>query len=343
MSCFPAGFWEKYPHTATIITTYKCNAACKECCFECNPGLSSRLSLIDMTRFIDEAHQRFKGLRLVVFSGGECFLLGDDLFKAIAHASALGLLTRCVSNGYWGKNPAQAAATAGKLRKAGISEMNFSTGKDHVEWVPLTSVIGAAKALADAGIPVLVTVEQDTPESSIAAQLLQDPCAAELRKDDRMRVQFNSWMPFYDTSETRKPIDHRDQQLRTGCDQVFENVVLTPHQEISACCGLTFEHIPEMKLGRYREGTLYSDYTAQSDDFMKVWLRTEGPYSILEQTLPEGHALDMESIVHPCQACAHLHTDPQLRQRVRETFVDAVAPVSKRFNAMAILDLIYKC
>ncbi|MFJ4157998.1 hypothetical protein ACIPZF_24785 [Pseudomonas sp. NPDC089752] len=296
-----------------------------------------------MTRFIDEAYKRFNGLRLIVFSGGECFLLGDDLFKAISHASALGLQTRCVSNGYWGKTSKQAATNADKLRKAGISEMNFSTGKDHVEWVPLTSVIGAASALADADIPVLITVEQDSDESTIAAQLLENPVVANLRKKEKLQVQFNSWMPFYDTSEERKTIEHRDRQLRTGCDQVFENVVLTPHHEISACCGLTFEHIPEMKLGRYETGSLFADYTAQHDDFMKVWLRTEGPYSILEQILPEGHALDLKNIVHPCQACAHIHTDSQLRQELSNKFVDVVVPVSKRFNALATLDLIYKC
>src|SRR2546421_2475345 len=88
------------PEILTILGTYKCTAACENCCFDSNPYLTKRLDLDRIIGFIDEG-ARFPSCKIVVFSGGECFLLRDDLNKAVARATSLGLSTRCVTNGYW--------------------------------------------------------------------------------------------------------------------------------------------------------------------------------------------------------------------------------------------------
>lgn len=33
------------PDTLTVLVTYRCNAACEECCFESNPRVEGRLTL----------------------------------------------------------------------------------------------------------------------------------------------------------------------------------------------------------------------------------------------------------------------------------------------------------
>ena len=43
-------------------------------------------------------------IKVVVFTGGECTLLKDDLISAICFCTNLGLKTRIVSNGHWGKS-----------------------------------------------------------------------------------------------------------------------------------------------------------------------------------------------------------------------------------------------
>ena len=74
-----------------------------------------------------------KDLELIVFSGGECFILGEDLFDAIALAKSLKdtITTRCVTNGYWGRTAAQAKTTVNSATKAGLDKINFSTGLEH--------------------------------------------------------------------------------------------------------------------------------------------------------------------------------------------------------------------
>lgn len=162
------------PKTLTIITTYTCNAACKECCFECNPSIKHSLSFEEISQTITNAVDEYPSINLIVFTGGECFLLKTDLFKAIAFSSRLGKMTRCVSNGFWGKNQARAEEIAERVIDAGLSEINFSTGLDHQKWVHIKSVINACKALVKYDIPILVTIEKDSPESNCLSEILEN-------------------------------------------------------------------------------------------------------------------------------------------------------------------------
>ena len=93
-----------FPQTLTILVTYQCTAACPQCCFECTPQIKGRIPTHKILNYIDAAHESFPNLKLIVFSGGECFLLGDDLVTIVSHAHGKGLSVRCVTNGYWGKN-----------------------------------------------------------------------------------------------------------------------------------------------------------------------------------------------------------------------------------------------
>lgn len=335
----PQGYWEVFPHTLTVITTYKCNAACRECCFECGPHLSARLSSTEITEFIDLAAGTFSGLRLVVFSGGECFLLGEDLFTAIEHVRQKGLLCRCVTNGYWGKNLAVARRIAQRLLACGLSEINVSTGVDHSEWVKVGHVLTVAKVMAEVGIFCVITIEQDTPRSEVALQVKADAEIAALVERGLVKVQINSWMPFHTESAERCNFVNREEMLCQGCEQVFENVVVTPNGEISGCCGLTFEHIPEMKVGSSSHSGLRDEYIAQAQDFLKIWLKVDGPFRIIK-ILSAGEAPDrLSQIVHPCQACALLHQDMGLRQKVVFEYKHHMERVLRSFYSQALMQI----
>ena len=51
----------------------------------------------------ENANQKQDSIQLCVFTGGECTLLGEDLFKSIKLAKSMGLMTRIVTNGFWAK------------------------------------------------------------------------------------------------------------------------------------------------------------------------------------------------------------------------------------------------
>lgn len=325
------------PSTLTILTTYRCTAACKQCCFESSPDVVGRLTLEQIIGRIDEARSAFKTLQLVVFSGGEATLLKSDLHRAIRHCTDLGLMSRVVSNGSWGKGERSASAMAKAFADAGLTELNISTGKDHQEFVPLSSVIQGACAATDAGIPTLITIEADDADNTRFREIASDARVKTRVQSRVLNLQSNSWMPFKSDADTRVQTVEKE-SLRGGCRQLFDNAVITPHHNLSACCGLTLEHIPEMRLGTCDGGNLSALYNDQADDFLKFWLRVDGPYSIIEDAMGDEAGSVLEGVVHICQACAILHKDERVKARVRAHAPEVARAVMTRFHLERALD-----
>ena len=318
------------PNCLTILCTYQCTAACKQCCFESSPKIRGGLDGETIRKRISEAKQSFPNIGIVVFTGGEALLLKDELMKSIAHATELGLKTRVVSNGFWAKRQDGARKTSNNLAASGLYELNISTGRDHQQFVPEESVINASEAAVESGITTLVTVETDTNHSDCYKSLRKNTRIQALLKTRKFKIINNFWMPFHTDADAR--LQAPDMSiLRTGCSQVFDNVVVTPHDNLSACCGLTLEHIPEMRLGKNDGANMQQMFLSQSDDFMKYWLRVAGPYKIIEDVMGDEAQKYLGGVVHGCQACAILHKTPEIRERIQETYQDHVRQIMTRF------------
>lgn len=319
------------PNTLTILTTYRCTAACKQCCFESSPSIEGRLSKETIIQRITEATEVFPTLQVVVFSGGEATLLKDDLYSAIKHATDSGLKTRVVSNGSWGKTAGSAQRVARHLRESGLTEINISTGADHQEWVPVQSVINAAAALVNSEISTLITVEADDKENTRFREIADHPDIKTLVKRGKLHLQTNIWMAFHSSAERREQ-SIPTETLRKGCAQIFGNAVITPHDNLSACCGLTLEHIPEMRLGKLTTGNMYQLYATQFDDFLKYWIKVDGPYKIIESIFPDDSEKWLNGVNHICQACVILHKTEEIKKRMLDTFQDHVQRVMTTFS-----------
>lgn len=110
------------PTSLTLITTNQCTAACRNCCLNCNPKGTNRLSLVQMKRYVDTAIQSFPNISHVVLTGGECFLLGDDLADIIQYIHSKKLSSRVVTNGYWASSKESAKKILSGLKALGLSE-----------------------------------------------------------------------------------------------------------------------------------------------------------------------------------------------------------------------------
>jgi hypothetical protein len=321
------------PRTLTVLCTYRCTAACKSCCFESSPQVRGRLPLQTIIARIQEAYDSFPTLRVVVFSGGEALLLKEDLYQAVAFSSGLGLSTRIVSNGFWGATVDRAQATARRLKEAGLRELNISSGSDHMEWVSAEAVANAACAASDAGIFTLLTVEAEATDTHCFEDIMSRPGMSErISRKGGIQIQHNSWMPFNDKA-TERIQDAGVGCHEGGCAQVFNVVVVTPHDNLSACCGLTLEHIPEMRLGRNSGGNMKQLYDSQLDDFLKYWIHVDGPSQVVRQVLPESANELLQGVVHICQACVILHKNEKIRSALKERWQEFAPSVMTRFHA----------
>ncbi|RKG82743.1 radical SAM protein [Corallococcus exercitus] len=316
-------FKQAQPETVTILPTYRCNAACAECCFESNPSIKHRMTRADLLRLVERVRTELPGVKYVVLSGGEVTLLREDLIAVIARLSELGLGSRIVSNGHWGRTDESAAWWVENLMTAGLSELNLSTGDDHVQFVPLDSVARAASHAARRGLTTLVVVEgKDDARlkvTDITGHPLVAECWATPEHRDRLLVMTNIWMPFHDESDIKNEKVAPD---RKGCDNVFENFVVNPYGHLLSCCGLTMEYIPEMKIGQVESLNLREAYTGQFRDLLKLWIWLDGTPYVLEQASERaGISLELVS-PHQCSICAQLYQNDKLRAAARDLVLE---------------------
>ena len=155
------------PTTLTVIPTFKCTAACRDCCFECSPKVDDRIDSDELLDIIFKAKNTFSSLKLLVVSGGECFLLGDDLEKIVKESKKYGFAVRCVTNAYWALNEIVANKKIIAMKKSGLSELNISTGNNHSQYVPVENVIYAAYASVVCGIQTTIVIESAEDRKSV--------------------------------------------------------------------------------------------------------------------------------------------------------------------------------
>jgi molybdenum cofactor biosynthesis enzyme MoaA len=327
------------PDSVTILGTYKCTAACENCCFDSNPFLTQRLDLADILAFIDEA-ARLPQCSLVVFSGGECFLLRDDLVTAVRHATNLGLRTRCVTNGFWAKRLPHGRRRLQALVEAGLCEINVSTGDFHQRWVDSETVVNAVSLAVELGLEkTVLMIELQKERRVTAAQLGADPRVRGLldTAEDRFKILESPWMPMRYDEVIDQPaeafLDHRNLHLRTGCRSILRTIVITPTKDVGFCCGLTREHIPELNVawdGTHLDGVL----EPAGRDFMKIWLHVEGPERILAWAAGKDSRIEWEGrYAHHCHACLALFDDPVVRDVIRTHYRERVDDVLIRYVA----------
>jgi hypothetical protein len=275
-------------------------------------------------------------MRVVVFTGGECFLLGTELDKLIEDASKRGLSTRCVTNGYWAGSEKSAAQRVARIKRSGLREINFSTGSYHAKYVPIENIIFGATACARTGITTLINVETFQDSDFDFDALCNNSDLVELVGQRRLRIQRSVWIE----NNGRSKICHlpensrfRDEKI-SGCSTALNVLAVTPDQELIACCGLHLERIPELHIGSVANCTIQTAIDATPDDLLKQWIHVEGPERILKfvKKIDPTYELPVHC-VHPCETCLHLYSDEKAKAIIKDNYAQEETRVFSLYMA----------
>jgi Radical SAM superfamily/4Fe-4S single cluster domain len=317
----------------SLLLTLQCNAQCEHCGTMSGPKVKTRLELEDAQSAIDQAAG--SGYKMVVFTGGEPLMYGKGLFTLIEQATALGLPTRVVTNAFWA-SPLQAARTmARRLVRAGLREINFSTGDQHARFVDVDNIIRATRACLDEGLPVSVMVETVRDARWCIETIRQRPLFESLIGTvDAERINFceSPWMPLDADQAQAYPCGYTAHRgnvaTRLGCDSIMNTTTVLADGRIMACCGLGTQTIPELEVGNLRTSTFAEVDRRVNDDFLKRWIKIEGPERIVAWAAEKDPSIEWEHrFAHRCQACKKLYSDPKVRAAIVEHHEEKVADV----------------
>lgn len=330
-------------NTLVFLPTYRCSAACKDCCFGSNPRVQGEIPIENILKYIDQAAAT-KTIKLIVFSGGEPFLLGEKLDTAIEYAYNKGLLTRIVTNSYWAYSEDGAYKRLKQLKDKGLTELNSSTGDFHQEFVPVRRVVNASLAAIRLNIMMCVMVESRLGREFTHTKMFSDERLVNILKDPEKTKLFkivdSPWMGNYDSEsiDAEQPylLNRQNLHLRKGCTSVLSTLVVTPYEKLGSCCGLPREQIPELNAGDLNENTIIDLYEKALEDFVKIWLHVEGPEHILAWAAKKDPSIDWENkYAHQCDACRAIYHDPKVRNVIKKHYEEKIHNILLRF---AVLD-----
>ena len=317
----------------SVMPTYRCTAACKHCGTLSSPKEETWLPIDDMLRAIDQAADA--GYGLVVFTGGEPTLAGEHLLLGIRRAVSRGLAVRMVSNGWWAESDEVALVAMGEWVDAGLHELNVSTGDQHSRFVPVESVIRAINAGVEHDLTVAVMIEVVDGRRITSQGVQSHPMyRAMLDRHPQPRVSFHEspWMPLSPARTYSYPdgqaTDRENLATRSGCDSILTTTTVQADGRIGACCGLGMRRIDELQLGTIDSTSIQDADERAGDDFLKRWIKVEGPEKILAWAADIDPEIEWEGMyAHRCQACIRLYKDPKVRKVIAEHHLEKFADV----------------
>lgn len=311
------------PHTLSLLVTKRCTAACDHCCFTCHPHRSESIPVDNIYKYIEQATM-FPTMRVVVFTGGECFLLGEDLDRLVKWANDLGFITRFVSNGYWASSRQTARRRLERLKAAGLKEANFSTGDCHAEYVKPEFVRNGALASVDLGITAVIACEVFRDSQFDLEGFLSDPEFSELVDSGKIILRLSPWMTF----DGKRDLEHTDDYLNVmrddrlsggGCTTALKVLAVTAEEDLIACCGLTMDSIDEVHLGSLKTETIGEIVRRLPDDFMKIWIHLHGPDAVIRYAQTMDPSIERPpQMAHVCDVCRYMYNHPRIKELVME-------------------------
>lgn len=326
------------PRMLSILTTRQCTAACDHCCVGASPKVTTRIPVTRIHELIDEA-TRIPSFERIVFTGGECFLLGADLDALVRHAAENGFATRVITNGYWAVNDHAARQRIDALRQAGLDEMMLSTGTFHQRFVPVTRVIAAARAAAAAGLPLPTRISvEDCDQSTFDDAILKDELA-DLIALRSVYIVRDPWIP--DAGGRGATMLSHEKRGAAGtdngmgrCAQILSVITVTPDQQLLSCCGFPMEQLPRLRIGSVANQSLDDVLRLAPNELMKMWLHVAGPDGIAEFVARHIPGYTLPASPSICHSCAVLQRDARAMRVVTEHADEIVQSVAGEFIAL---------
>jgi hypothetical protein len=312
------------------------------------------MSIQQIRRLVDEAVDL--GCRLVVFSGGEPFLLGDTLHQAIQYAAFRVPAVRVITDCYWANTPNKALEEAARLYQSGLSEMDvrFSDwNQEHkyqqwCKWATMAAeqvgiTVFADHVMARKKERVSLVHIKEHPAKTAEAYLTALEAGA--IQDHRQGVSF---LPYDPQAKDEPPSDELlfiQKVDRSHCPFIFNTITAHPDGKLTACGGQACAVADDLNLGDWFTLSVRELLERGERNPLLQWIRLSGPVALrdyVKRHMPAAQFQD--SYANLCHLCGDLltryetkrllhHVAEEAARQVIEENIDRLTSLRDRLSA----------
>lgn len=294
-----------------IVMTDKCSASCDVCCFACSPGGKHTLSNALMKDAIRQASE-MKEIQAVGFTGGEPFMVYDQLVECCAYAKSQGLKITVNTNGFWGCNEKRAYKQLCELKEAGVELLSFSADRYHQQYVPIEDLRTAMRLTYDVGMGVDISIMESASSDDIVC--MTEALRPEIYKSS---IENHPILPVGKAMETmeKKDFIYYFETEEAMCT-FFGMVQLNFDGNYYMCCSQFCREIPQINLGNAKEVKLADlEQKVSSDDYLYVMLRRGFTWYVnLAREL--GYEIP-NYLCSPCHCCYFVFRNEKLMKEIK--------------------------
>ncbi len=321
-----------------IVTTDGCTARCSHCLMNCTPNKKNKVKFDQIQKCVDQAKKNYE-LKLVVFTGGESTLLGEDLFRAIRYCTLNFLKTRLVTNAHWATSLERAQRYIEKYRSVGLSEINFSVDDYHEPFVPLENIRNAWLASKGAGFDSVVLANSHGKNDKITPSFIQQFLGENIQistPETRTMGDINSspsedgttYQIYENTLQKSGRAEAFDDNkfdtienqndLACPCTWAVNDPVLSPIGHLWACCGIPSDNNPILDLGDTNKEKIKTILNRASKDVLLNAIHDLGPLKLCQFVEDHSNIKFSKEFCGVCEICSALTNNKKAVQILRD-------------------------
>ncbi len=338
----------------SIITTDGCTARCSHCLMNCTPQKRHKLQFEQMQESIDQIIKKYD-LNLVVFTGGEPTLLGEELCRIIRYCTLRFLRTRVVTNAHWATSLERAQRYIEKFRSVGLCEINFSIDDYHEPYIPLENIRNAWRACKGAGFDAVVLANSHGQDDKITPKYIQKYLGEKIEittpytPEALHTANKTSYIIYENTLQKTgraKALDNQkfnqpqsSSDLKKSCKSAVDDPVLSCIGHVWACCGITSDNNPLLDLGDTSKENIKTIMNRASKDVILNAIHDLGPLRLCQFVEEHSDIKFKKNYNEICEICSALTNNKKAVQVLRdnEKAIAAMLRTKKKLEKISTL------
>ena len=317
--------------------TYACLITCAHCAFSSSPKNPFHLPtnhIIETIRNLDTST-----IKMVVFTGGEPLLAGQDLNRAIYEASRRGFITRVVTNAYFAIDLPAAFNRLSELCNSGLDELLISWDDYHAKFISFDCIRNAYRTAKDLGLRVAIYLVQADNAYWTAERVKQ----ALGGNDSTRHILIES--PLTKTGRAKdklKDAGPSAKRVLGPCHYVLAAPALSAKNKLLACCGA----IPETKAlildPDFEPKKLHAVIAKGQQSLLLNWIFLRGPYAIMEWLSKHYRItiIDKKDVGGNCEACHLLFSNKKLAAKIPDALNENPDEINDELHLLRNLDIL---
>jgi pyruvate-formate lyase-activating enzyme len=285
---------------------------CAHCSVESSPKLRGQPQPEELLERIEQAAAA--GVTQVLLTGGEPMMRYEVCLQLLERARQLGIRPLLVSNGFWGKQAAEANRKLRALIEAGLTRLSLSYDRYHHEFQgaePLTHIVQAAREL-DFPVDIVVTRNRDDEDLESFIQPFRGAPNVQFRFYDLQAVGAARQL---DTARMRAEME--------GHCSACAFPALTDDGRLTACNGPAYfsPTTSPLQVGNLSDKPLSDLLEKHRQDVVLETIRTQGPLQLQRELLAipgfqdYPFKADYSGI---CELCLQITSDPRAVEALRQ-------------------------